>query len=227
MIICLTRMNGFRSDTVGGYDRHNIGSGMSLHTAFPMRHTVKIQYRFRTDCCRIEKKLCPHQRHAACGFGKPLIPADPHTDPAEFCFPDLKSSISGSKIEFFLIEMIIRNMGFSVYSEDGSVCIYDGSGIIDAVDIFFIKADRQNDTKLLCHRPETLDCRIVVQLRCKLVVVIISFLTKIKIFKQFGKQNYICTLRSCFADKRFCLTNIFVYAACHGHLHSGDLYISH
>ncbi|MOA23360.1 hypothetical protein D3C78_1439750 [compost metagenome] len=72
--------------------------------------------RLRADCRRIEEDFGTHQRHAACGFRIPLIPADADADFAEFGIPYLESGIAGIEIKLFFIARPIRNMAFAVFA---------------------------------------------------------------------------------------------------------------
>ena len=117
---------------------------MSLHTALPVGRTVHLQDRLRTDGSGIEQQFCAGKRHTACRLRKPLIPADAHADLGIPGVPHLKSGIPRREVELFLVEVVVRDMGFAVDAQDGAVRINNGNGIVQHIACLFIEADRQH-----------------------------------------------------------------------------------
>ena len=156
---------------------------MSLHDAPPVPAAVYIQDRLTSDRGRIEQDLSSLNSHTSCCFRKPLVPADADADGSKTCFKDFESRISRSEIEFFLIKMIVRDMGLAVNAKNGSVCINHGNGIKQALNISFIKADRNHDSKFSGNGLKTPDGGIFCQRQGIIIIIVSLFLTKIRSFK--------------------------------------------
>ena len=112
-----------------------------------------------------------------------IEPADADADGSETCFKDLESRIPGSEIEFFLIKMVVRDMSLAVNAKNGSVCINHGNRVEQALNIPFIKADRNHDPKFSGNGLKTPDSGIFCQRQGIIIIIVSLFLTKIRSFK--------------------------------------------
>ena len=200
---------------------------MSLHDASPVPAAVYIQDRLTSDSGRIEQDFSTLNGHASCCFRKPLIPADADADGSETCFKDLESRIPGSEIEFFLIKMVVRDMSLAVNAKNGSVCINHGNRVEQALNIPFIKADRNHDSKFYGNGLKAPDGGIFCQGHGIIIIIVSLFLTKIRSFKQFRKKDEIGSVGSGFTDQSLCFVYIFLYLTAARKLQCGNFYISH
>ena len=70
------------------------------------------------------------KRRQARRFGIPLVPADEHADPAVARVPGLEAQISGSEVELFVVERIVRDVHLAILAQVGAVGIDDGRRIV-------------------------------------------------------------------------------------------------
>ena len=193
---------------------------MPLHRTSPVSGTVHLQNQFAADGCRIEQKIRPHQSHTSGRFRKPLIPADSNADITISGIPYLESGISRREIKLFLIIMIIRNMRLAINPEKFST-IKNGHGVVKHIPVFFKKADRHHNLKLLCHLQKMLYCSIFHNRLCIGIIFIPAFLTEILPFKQFRQKD---NLRIRLSDHFLRMCNILCRITAHFHLYCCHLY---
>ena len=74
-------------------------------------------------------------------------------------------------------------MGLAVNAKNGSVCINHGNGIKQALNIPFIKADRNHDPKFSGNSLKPPDSGIFCQRQGIIIIIVSLFLTKIRSFK--------------------------------------------
>ena len=200
---------------------------MSLHTSSPVRHTVCRKDGFTANGCWIQKDLCAFHCHSSGSLRKPLVPADANTHFSVGCIKYLKTSISRCKIKFFLIKMIIRDMGLPVNSQNGTICIDHGNGIKQPVYISFIKTDWDHYLQAGTNSLEITHCRIFHHRCGKLIVIISALLAKILAFKQLRKKDHLRSFCCCLTYQNLCFFYVFCYISAAAHLNCGTSYISH
>ena len=199
---------------------------MSLHTSSPVRHTVSGKNRFTSNSCWIQKDLCAFYCHSSGSLRKPLVPADPNAHFSIGCVKYLKTGISRRKIKFFLIEMVIRNMGLSVNAQNRTVCIDHSNRIKQPVHISFVKTYRDHYSKACTDSLEISHCRIFHYRRCKLVIIISALLAEILTFKQLWKKDHLSSFRCCLTYQSLCFFYVFCYISAAAHLDCGTSYVS-
>ena len=139
---------------------------MTLHTPSPVRHAVYIKYRLGAYRCGVKYHIRAHESHAAGAFRKPLIPAYTDADLSEAGVPDLEAGVAGREVEFFLIELIIRNVSFAVYAEYGAVCVYHCNAVVGVVPVTLKKAYRNYYAKLTTYGRKTLYRKVFFKRSC-------------------------------------------------------------
>ena len=117
--------------------------------------------------------------------------------------------------------MVVRDMCLAVYAQITSVCIDHCNSIKQAVHIFFIKADRDDNRQFLCQCRKMFYRIIFIHFFCKFIVFISAFLAKILSFKKFRQKDDLCSFFCRFPDKRICLCDIFFHMCAAFHLNCG------
>ena len=200
---------------------------MSLHTSSPVRHTVSGKNRFTSNSCWIQKDLCAFYCHSSGSLRKPLVPADPNAHFSIGCVKYLKTGISRCEIKFFLIEMVIRDMGLSVNAQNRTVCIDHSNRIKQPVHISFVKTYRDHYLQAGTNSLEITHCRIFHHRCGKLIVIISALLAKILAFKQLRKKDHLRSFCCCLTYQNLCFFYVFCYISAAAHLNCGTSYISH
>src|SRR5262249_18136382 len=72
--------------------------------------------RMPADCRWIKNNLCSAQGSQSCGFRIPLIPANTDADLARLSIPRSKSEIARREVKLFVIQRIIGNMHFAIFT---------------------------------------------------------------------------------------------------------------
>ena len=158
-----------------------------------MSTAVRIKHRLRTDCSRVEDDFCSVYGKASCGFREPLVPAYSYTNPACCGIKDLKAGVSRCKIEFFLIEVVIRYMGFSVYTKEVTAIKHCYS-VVEYIAVLFVYAYREHCTGFTAYIGEMLYRLVFHDRFCKFIVIVSSLLAEILSFKEFRKEDEFSTL---------------------------------
>ena len=131
----------------------------------------------------------PHQGQTAGRLREPLIPADADADAAKAGIPHLEAGVAGGKVEFFLIVVVVRDVGLAVDAQQGAICVQHCDAVEQLGARLLIEADGQHYAQLLCHRPEVLHCRILCRGGGVGVIFILPFLTEIGPLEQFRQQD--------------------------------------
>ena len=158
-----------------------------------MSTAVRIKHRLRADCGRVEDDFCPVYGKASCSFREPLVPAYSYTNPPSCGIKDLKAGVSRCKIEFFLIEVVIRYMGFSVYTKEVTA-IKHGDCVVENIAVLFVYAYREHCTGFSANINEMLYRLIFHDRFCKFIVIVSSFLAEVLSFKEFRKEDEFSAL---------------------------------
>ena len=199
---------------------------MSLHTSSPVRHTVCRKDGFTANGRWIQKDFCAFDCHSSGSLRKPLVPADPNAHFSIGCVKYLKTGISRCEIKFFLIEMVIRDMGLSVNAQNRTVCIDHSNRIKQPVYISFIKTDWDHYLQAGANSLEIAHCRIFHHRRGKLIVIISALLAEILTFKQLWKKDHLSSFRCCLTYQSLCFFYVFCYISAAAHLDCGTSYVS-
>ena len=121
-------------DAVYCNDGNAVGNGMSSLDSYPgfaLALFLGIGVgAFPADSRRIDKQFCAGESHKACSFGVPLVPAYEYAYSAERGFYGLKTEVSGSEIEFFVVCRVVGNVHFSVFAGNRAVCVEYYGGIV-------------------------------------------------------------------------------------------------
>ena len=136
---------------------------MPLLGALPVvtRIDCHCRRRLASDRSRVKQQFRAHERHGASALGKPLIPADAHTDARVFRVPDLEAGVSRAEVIFFLVSGAIRNVRLAIDAEVSSIRIDDGDRIEVRVVRLLEEADGQHHVQLACDFREMTDGAIV------------------------------------------------------------------
>src|SRR5207247_3856245 len=102
------RRGALVSHTVHGYDIDSVGDGMASLDNFPGGVLGDAVFRLfagvPSNGRRIEKHFCSAQGGEPGSLGIPLVPADEDPDSGVARFPGVKTQVSRSEIELFMIE---------------------------------------------------------------------------------------------------------------------------
>src|SRR5712691_1525467 len=101
--------------------------------------------------CWIEKKLCATHGGQACGFGKPLVPADQRPDSRILRIVSLETQISRREIKLLVVERVVRYVHLAILARNLAVSINDHRCVVIEAGGAFFK-ERSNDDKLLLSR---------------------------------------------------------------------------
>ena len=80
--------------------------------------------------CGIKKNVRSLQRSQASAFRVPLVPAHQSAHAAVLCIKGLKAEITGSEIELFVIQGIVRDVHLAIDSFQAAVVIENGCGVV-------------------------------------------------------------------------------------------------
>ena len=124
----------FVSNAVRHCDVASISDGMTPLNRFPggMLRFSKFLFlaRMPADCRRIKNNLCAAQSGQSCSFRIPLVPANTDADPAPRSVPRSKSKIARREVKLFVIQRIIGNMHFAIFTEQLSVRVDDCGRVV-------------------------------------------------------------------------------------------------
>ena len=123
--------------------------------------------------------------------------------------------------------MIIRDVRFSIYAKQCSVCVYTCYGIIQIVDILLIKTDWKNNLKLFCKALAHLNGLIFFYCLSILIEIVAALLTEIFALKQLWQENDIGTVCCGFSDHFFCMRKTLFWICAAFHLNCCCFYFTH
>ncbi len=109
--------------------------------------------RMPADCGGIEENLRALQSGEAGALGIPLIPADQRAHSPDVCIKGAKAEIARSKVIFFVVKRIIRDVHFAVQTANRAVGVKDDRRVvIHARGALLEKGGDKHDAKLFCQR---------------------------------------------------------------------------
>ena len=123
--------------------------------------------------------------------------------------------------------MIIRDVRFSIYAKQCSVCVYTCYGIIQIVDILLIKTDWKNNLKLFCKALAHLNGLIFFYCLGILIEIVATLLTEIFTLKQLWQENDIGAVCCGFSDHFFCMRKTLFGICAAFHLNCCYFYFTH
>src|SRR4029453_7250983 len=83
-----------------------------------------------TDRGRIKKKLCTAERSESRCFRKPLVPADQCAHFPISRVVSLKTKITGSEVELFVVKRIVGNVHLAILAHNLTRLVDDDSGVV-------------------------------------------------------------------------------------------------
>ncbi len=89
------------------------------------------------------------------------IPADTDADFAIAGVPYTEASIARRKVKFFLIIVVVGNVGLTINAQDASIGIDHGDGVKQPRTVGLIKADGQHNAQFCRHSAQTLHSGIL------------------------------------------------------------------
>src|SRR4029077_8404056 len=115
----------FVTDAVRYRDVAPIGDRMTTLNRLPrgMLRFSKFLFlaRMPADCRWIKNNLCAAQCGQSCSFRIPLVPANTDADLATRGVPRSKSEIARREVKLFVIQRIIGNVHFAIFTEQFSI----------------------------------------------------------------------------------------------------------
>src|SRR5574341_1857039 len=124
----------FLADSVNDCDIYTVRNGVSSLNCFPsLMLNLASFWTFvfvPANGRGIKNNLSTCQRGQSSRFRKPLIPTNQGSNAAISSLETVKTQISGCKIEFFIETGIVRNVHFSILSDDFSVRVNDDGRIV-------------------------------------------------------------------------------------------------
>src|SRR5215472_3765255 len=125
---------GFESHAIDDGDIYSVGDGVGPLDRAPgvmLSHSrLRFFRRMPADCRRIKQNLGALQRGEPRALGIPLIPTDQRSQFARAGLERAEAEISGSEIELFVIEGVVRDVHLAVETAERSVFIEDGCRIV-------------------------------------------------------------------------------------------------
>ena len=121
---------------------------VALHHPLPAVPAVTAEDRLAADGGRKHQEFCAVKRQRPGSLRKPLVPADAYADLSPCGLPNRKTGIARGKIKFFLIPMVVRDMGLPVHTEKRPVRVQHGDGIEQPLPVPLEKADRKHGPHL-------------------------------------------------------------------------------
>src|SRR6266550_7530638 len=124
----------FVTDTVRHRDVAPISDRMTTLNCLPRGMLRLSKFLFLTrmpaDCGWIKENLRATQRGQSRRLRIPLVPANADADLSARSVPRLKSKIARREIKFFVIQGIIGNMHFAIFTEQFSIRVDDCRGVV-------------------------------------------------------------------------------------------------
>src|SRR5205814_3424814 len=124
----------FVTDAVRHRDVAPIGDRMTTLNRLPrgMLRFSKFLFlaRMPADCRRIKNNLCAAQCGQSCGFRIPLVPANADADFATRSVPCSKSEIARREVKLLVIQRIVGNMHFAIFTEQLPIRVDDCSRVV-------------------------------------------------------------------------------------------------
>ena len=138
----------FMTHAVDGCEKTAVGHGVATLDGLPC---IVLMFAFGslltwmpTNGGGIKQNLSPGQGGEARRLREPLIPANQHANSAESRVPRAKAQIARRKVKFFIIQGIFRDVHFPVNTEQRSVGINNGGGIMVQADRAFLEQRRDD-----------------------------------------------------------------------------------
>jgi hypothetical protein len=139
----------FVPDAVGNSDVASVRDGVAALDGFPGVVLFVVLGLFGgmpTDGGWIEKNFRALHRGQTRGFGIPLVPADEDANFAVLRLPGAKAEVARSEIKFFVIKRVVGDMHLAIETEEGTVGIDDGCGVVvDARSALFEERGNNDD----------------------------------------------------------------------------------
>ncbi len=105
---------------IAGKQGQTVGDGMAALHGDPgialARFFRLVVGRIPADRGGVEQQIGAGQRHQACAFGIPLIPADQHAQLADRGLHRLETEIARREVELLVERRVVRNVHFAVFS---------------------------------------------------------------------------------------------------------------
>ena len=196
---------------------------MALLHALPVLARVDQRVvRLGADGGGVEEDFRTQQRHAACAFGEPLVPADAHADFRVAGLPDPEAGVAGIEVVLLVVTGAVGNMALAIDAQIAAVGVDDRNAVEARAAAVFEEADRQHHLQLGGKLLEMRDRRVLVGRRGEQQIVGVGFLAEVRGFEQFLDQDDLRALRSRLAHQVFGLGDIRRAIPGTGHLGGGD-----
>ena len=135
------------ADAIDDGDVDAIGDGVRALNSFPGVELGGTEFgffvRMPANAGGVKNDLRAAESGDAGTFGIPLIPADLHADFSVVRLEIGKTEITGSEIEFLVVERIVGNVHLAIFAEEGAVGIENGAGVV--VDAGGAALEKRND----------------------------------------------------------------------------------
>ena len=164
--------------------------------------------RFGADRRRVHEDVRAHQRHAARGFGEPLVPADADADRAEARLPHAEARVTGREIELLVVARPLRDVRLAVDAEHLAIGVDHGKRVVVRVIGALEHAHRQHHAQLLRQRLEVPHDRVVRHRVRQLEVTREVVLAEVRRLEKFLQKNYLRALCGRLAHHRLGLGDV-------------------
>ena len=109
-------------------------------------------------------------------------------------------------------------MTLAIYAKHSAICINHCTGVIQSIDITFVKTYRQNNVEFFVERTEMRNSWMTNKRLRTIKMYSPLVFTKVPTLKQLRNQNQSGTLRCSNANQTFSRCDIFRYDISHRHL---------
>src|SRR6266404_2688063 len=139
----------FKSHAIDDRSVDAVGDGMAALDRFPGIELCGAELRFfvrvPADAGWIKNHLRAAEGGEARTFRIPLVPADLHADARVLGIKIRETEIAGGEIKLFVVQGIVGNVHFAVFSEKRSVRVEDGAGVV--VNAWGAALEERNDQR--------------------------------------------------------------------------------
>ena len=196
----------FMADAIDNGDVTAIGDSMAALNGFPgvvLVHAIFLFFaRMPADGGGIKQDLRALQRGEPRGFGIPLVPANQHADFAVTRPPRLEAEVAGREIKFFIEQRVVGNVHLAVDTEERTIGVNDGGGVVINTGGAFLK-ERSDDDDLVLFSEflESPGARAGNRFGKPEILVVLA-LAKILRTKQLLRADDLSAASGCAFDKR-------------------------
>ncbi|MNQ20819.1 hypothetical protein D3C85_339160 [compost metagenome] len=178
--------------------------------------------RLAADRGWVKQNLRALQRHAACGFREPLIPANAHADFCVAGVPHFETGVAGVEVILLVVARAVRNMAFTINPEVAAVGVDDRDAVETRAAGQLIEADRQHHLQLFGDFLEMFDRDVFFHRRRQLQIVRVRLLAEVRRLEQLLNQDDLRAFSGGFTHQPFSDFEVGFQIPGTGHLSGGN-----